>query len=170
MRARWAALAVLMAAAIGGCTEVHWTASPYPIPLVLSGPGGGLMAQATVDGITTPFPLVVDTGTVLTTYDDGSGATLARTGELTLFGINGGATIPRLSIRGVPLFGAPLGSLGAGDAPVKAGGVLAGDNLSRFTMALDYRGAAPTMTVTGNFQPCSCELAPRCEQADVCNA
>src|SRR4051794_16264179 len=130
-RARGTALAVLSAAAaVAGCNEVHWTASPYPIPLALSGPGGGLMGRGTVDGVDTPFAMVVDTGTVLTTYDSGSGQVRARTGELTLFGVSGSDVIPRLSIRGVPLFEAPLGSLGVGDGPMAVRGILAGDNLS----------------------------------------
>jgi hypothetical protein len=165
------ALAVsALLAAVSGCTEIHWTASPYPIPLELA-PGGALMARATVDGIADPFPVVIDTGTVLTTYDDGSGTLLARTGQLTLFGLANGAPIPRLEISGVPLFGAPLGMVGNDSGAVKADGILAGDILSRFTLALDYRAAAvPTMTVTSNFSPCNCELAPGCDRPDRCNA
>jgi hypothetical protein len=160
---------VLFAAA--GCTQTHWTALPYPIPLVLSAPGGGLMARATIDDGTMPFPLVVDTGTVLTSYDDGTGVTRAHTGGITVFGVDGlGAAIPRLSITTIPLFAAPLGSLGIGNGAVKVGGVLAGDNLSRFAVALDYRAATPTMTMVENVQPCNCEFQPSCQQPGVCSS
>jgi hypothetical protein len=129
------------------------------------------MASATVDDGAT-FPIVVDTATVLTTYDDGLPATRARTGKLTVFAVDGAgnATRPRLQFTDVQLFVSPLGALGAGAAPVKAGGVLAGDNRSRFALALDYRGAAPTMTVTPNVQPCNCEYQPSCDRPDVCYA
>ncbi len=78
---------------------------PYPIPLSLSGPGGALLGRATVDGTTAPFPVVVDTGTILTTYDDGSGVPRAHTGDFVLYGVDaaGGAS-PRLSIERVQLF------------------------------------------------------------------
>ena len=63
----------------------------------------------------TPFPVVVDTGTILTTYDDGSGATRAPTGDLTLFGVDGsGATSRGCTFTDVQLFEGPLGSLGVG--------------------------------------------------------
>src|SRR5262249_17490120 len=95
-------------------------------------------------------------------------------GGLRFFGIGpDGASIPRLSIENVQLFETPLGSLGPGGAGgdgVKVGGILAGDNLSRFALTLDYRGAAPSMTITATFDPCSCELQPRCDRPDVCNS
>src|SRR5205814_7136673 len=51
-----------------------------------------------------------------------------------------------------------LRSVGTGGGfPV--GGVLGGDNLERFAVGLDYRGAAPAMTLIESILTCSCELA-----------
>lgn len=156
--------------AVAGCTETHWSVLPYPIPLALSGAGGGLVARATVGGTSEPFPVAVDTGTVLTTYDDGSGRTRGLTSDLTMYGIDAaGAAVPRLSITHVALFESPLGALGVGSDSVRLGGVIGGDNLSRFAVQLDYRGAAPMMTLASNVTPCNCELAPACNRGD-CNA
>ena len=158
-------------ALLAGCTQTRSTVLPYPIPLELSGPGGGLLARATVGGTTAPFPMVVDTGTILTTFDDGSGRVRALTGDLAVYGIDGtGAAIPRLSISDVQLFEGPLGALGVGAAATPVGGVLGGDNLSRVAVSFDYRGAAPTMTLTENLTGCNCELAPSCDRQDACYA
>ena len=161
----------LVVAGGGGCTESRWSVLPYPIPLRLSAAGGGLTARATVDGATAPFTVVVDTGTVLTTYDDGSGRTRGKTGDLEMYGVDAaGDPIPRLSISNVPLFQSPLGTLGVGGDAIPIAGVIGGDNLSRFAVGLDYRGAAPAMTLTTNVTPCSCELAPACDRKESCNA
>src|SRR5689334_17921497 len=87
---------------VAGCTETHWSVLPYPIPVEIAGTGGGLLARATVDNTTAPFPVAVDTGTILTAYDDGSGRTHAHLGDLAVFGVDAsGAAIPRLSITDV---------------------------------------------------------------------
>jgi hypothetical protein len=168
VRAAGAALVVVFAL---GCTETHWTALPYPIPLALSGPGGGLMARASVDGAPTSFPIVVDTGTVLTAYDDGRGVVRAHTGDFRFYGVSGmGFAIPRLEISNVRLFTTAIGDLGVDAATTPVQGVIGGDNLSRFAVAFDYRAAAPTMTVIENVQPCNCEFEPRVAQPDACDA
>lgn len=156
---RGAALVVALAAA--GCTETHWTALPFPIPMTLSGDSGGMMGAGTFFTDPTILPTVVDTGTVLTTYDDGTGATKAPTGELTLFGVSQGVDIPRVHITDVQFFEAPLGSLGVDASATKVGAIFAGDNLSRFAAAFDYRGATPTLTLTESLIPCSCEFQPQ---------
>lgn len=169
MRGRDLALVPLLL--VAGCTETQWSVLPYPIPLELAGAGGGLLAQASVDGTSAPFPVAVDTGTILTTYDDGTGRTSARNGDLTMYGIDaGGAAIPRLSITNVALFQAPLGHYGVGGDAVPVGGVIGGDNLSRFAVGLDYRGAAPAMTLVSTLTQCSCALAPSCTAQDACYA
>jgi hypothetical protein len=156
---------------VAGCTQSHTSVLPYPIPLTLSGPGGGLMAQATVPGSPAPFPVVVDTGTILTTFDDGSGTVRALTGDLTLFGVDGaGSSIPRLTLDNAQLFEGPLGLLGVGAAATRVTGVVAGDTLSQFAVSFDYRGAAPTMTMTEDLTQCDCELAPACNRQDACYA
>jgi hypothetical protein len=156
---------------VAGCTDTHWSVLPYPIPLALSGPGGGLMARATVDGTTTPFPVVVDTGTILTSYDDGSGLARAFRGSLTMFGVDAaGNAVPRLALTGVQLFEGPLGALGVAAAATRVGGVIGGDTLSRFSVGFDYRGAVPTMTLSEGNTQCDCELAPACDRQDACYA
>ncbi|MGZ3426504.1 MAG: hypothetical protein ACXVCV_07640 [Polyangia bacterium] len=156
---------------VAGCTDTHFTVLPYPIPLELSGPGGGLMARASVDATTTPFPIVVDTGTILTTYDDGSGSVRAFTANFTMFGVDAaGTAVPRLTLTDVQLFEGPLGSLGVGAAATHVGGVIGGNNLSRFAVAFDYRGPAPTMTLSEGSTQCDCELAPACDRQDLCYA
>ncbi len=145
-----------------GCTGPVWTATPSPIPLSLS--GGALTGAATTNELTSPVPVVIDTGTPITAYDDGAtpdgGEARAVTGNFRLLDADG---VPRLQLDGVQLFVTPLRSVGVGAAAVPVGGVLGGDNLGRFAMALDYRGALPTMTVLENIIPCGCELANECE-------
>lgn len=167
----------MLAAGFGGCTQTHWQGLPYPIPLTLSGgSGGGLMGAITF----TPagdqiLPVVIDTGSVLTVYDDGSGQTGAPRGNFTLDGVLDGADIPRLFVEDVQLFAAPLGALGMGTTATKVGAILAGDQLTRFAVALDYRGQQPAMTVTSGLQPCNCEYqpqpeAPQCASRFDCSA
>ena len=161
------ALAILA----GGCTETHTSVLPYPIPLQLSGDGGGLVAMASIGDGGVPFAVAVDTGTILTTFDDGSGDVRALTSDLTMYGIDAaGSAIPRVTISDVQLFEGPLGSLGVGAASLRMGGIIAGDNLSRFAVGFDYRGAAPTMTLTEKLTACDCELAPACNRTDACYA
>jgi hypothetical protein len=167
---RVGARALVLSLVVGGCTQPRNTVLPYPIPLTLSGPGGGLIGQALAPGMDTPFPVVVDTGTILTTFDDGSGVVRALTGDLTLFGVDGASAIPRLTLSQVQLFEGPLGYLGVGAAATRVQGVLAGDNLSRFAVGLDYRGASPTMTLIEDLTQCDCELAPSCVKQDSCYA
>jgi hypothetical protein len=167
---RVGARALVLSLVVGGCTQPRNTVLPYPIPLTLSGPGGGLMGQALAPGMDTPFPVVVDTGTILTTFDDGSGVVRALTGDLTLFGVDGASAIPRLTLTQVQLFEGPLGYLGVGAAATRVRGVLAGDNLSRFAVGFDYRGASPTMTLTEDIAACDCELAPSCTRQSACFA
>ncbi|MCA1663911.1 MAG: hypothetical protein LC659_06545, partial [Myxococcales bacterium] len=162
------AVAVVVAA---GCTQSHSSFSPYPIPLELSAAGGALLARAAVDGTGAPFPVVVDTGTILTTFDDGSGQVRALTGDLTLYGVDaGGSSIPRLNVTNVQLFEGPLGLIGVSSAATRVGGVIGGDNLSQFAVGFDYRATAPTMTLTENLTQCDCELAPSCTRQGACYA
>jgi hypothetical protein len=157
--------------AAAGCTETHTMSLPYPIPLELSGTGGGLVGRGSVGGSNAPLPIVVDTGTILTTFDDGSGTVRALTGDFSVYGVDAsGAAVPRLTVTDVQLFEGPLGRLGVGDAAMPMSGVLGGDNLSRFAVGFDYRGAAPAMTLVEDLTQCNCELAPSCTRQDACYA
>ena len=156
---------------VAGCTQSHVSVLPYPIPLQLSAAGGALLARASVDATTAPFPVVVDTGTILTTFDDNSGSVRALTGALTIYGIDAAQNpIPRLTLSSVQLFEGPLGFIGVSSAATRVGGVIGGDNLSRFAVGFDYRGAQPTMTLTESLTQCDCELAPACDRQDACFA
>jgi hypothetical protein len=131
--------------------------------MALVGGDGALLAAATADVVatTTPFPLLVDTASVLTTFD--AAQTQAQVGEFTLFSVQpSGATVPRFNISNIPLFETPLTPVGVGATTVKIGGIVAGDNLSRFVVGLDYRGAAPSVTLQSDLRPCNCELSLQC--------
>jgi hypothetical protein len=147
-----------------GCTEPHWSVLPYPIPMALAGGDGALLAAGTADIVraTTPFPLLIDTATILTTFNGAQ--TQAQIGGFTMFSVQpSGATVPRFNIQDVPLFETPLTPVGVGASTVPIGGILAGDNLSRFVVGLDYRGAAPAVTLTNDLRPCTCELSLLCQ-------
>ncbi len=149
----------LALALFAGCNAPSWTSLPAPIPVALS--GGALTAFATVDGIDTPFATVIDTGSPLTAYDAHEPAPSARRGVFRLFSA---ATPPvaRFEIRDITLFETPLRSVGLDPAAAPVGGVLGGDNLSRFVVGLDYR-ATPTVSLFSTLQSCSCELASDCD-------
>jgi hypothetical protein len=146
----------------GACSQPVTTFVATPIPVALSQPGGALVSLATVDGVPAPFPVVIDTGTPLTAYDDGTGRVASRTGTFRLFAQAPSGAVPRLEIAGVPLFTTPLAPVGVG-AQFAVSGVLGGDNLERLGVAFDYRGAAPTITLSHGVVPCGCELAAACQ-------
>lgn len=164
------ALVLSSALALGSCQYSYTTELPYPIPLELSS-GGALLARGSIDIIPAPFPVVVDTGTVLTTVDDGAGQVRAHFGDLTLYGVDAaGSAVPRFNVSAVQLFEGPLGRIGIDAAATPVGGVIGGDILSRYAIGFDYRGAAPTMTVLENLTACDCEMAPACDRQSSCLA
>jgi hypothetical protein len=144
---------------VGGCTSPSATVLPQPIVVGLSSDGGALISPATVDGVSTPFPVVIDTGTPLTAYDDGTGQLRARLGRFRLF-TDETPPVPRLELDHVLLFITPLGSVGVGTG-VPVGGVLGGGNLESWALSLDYR-APPQVTFTAAISACSCALADDC--------
>jgi hypothetical protein len=143
-----------------GCDDTVATVSPEPIAVgpTDSSTAAALYALATVDGVATPFPVLIDTGTPLTTYDDHSGLVAARTGQLHLFSVS--PIVPRLELAPVRLFSQTIAPVGAG-AGFQLGGVFGGDNLSRFAATLDFRPPA-ALTLLPQLTPCSCELASDC--------
>jgi hypothetical protein len=142
------------------------TALPQPIPLALSEPGGALVSTASVDEIPIPFPVVIDTGSPITAYHKITGTSDAGVsyGHMGFFRLYAAGTPgpPRLEIQNIQLFETELRSVGTG-AGYPVGGVMGGDNLGRFAVELDYRGAQPSMTLTETLLPCSCELADQCQ-------
>lgn len=137
------------------------TALPQPIPMALSETGGALVASASVDEIPVPFPVVIDTGSPITVYHKlGGGASYGHQGFFRLYAA-GAPGPPRLEIENIQLFQTELRSVGSG-AGFPVGGVMGGDNLERFAVGLDYRGAQPTLSLVESVLPCSCELAAQC--------
>lgn len=166
MNARACALLLLAS----GCNTPEVTVSAAPIPLALG--GNALTGFATVDGVATAFPVVVDTGTPLTVYDDqadapdgavaggGTIVTTARTGNFKLFSAET-PPVPRLEYDRVQLFDTPMRTVGL-DPGFAVRGVLGGDNLQRSAVTLDYRRAAPMLTIVPTLTTCSCRLADEC--------
>jgi hypothetical protein len=146
---------------VHACDQTVVTVSPQPIPLGLTAPSGpaAVYALATVDGVPTPFPVTVDTGSPLTAYDDGMGTRSARTGGLRLYAA--APSVPRLDLHPVLLFVQPMGRVGVGDG-FPLGGVFGGDNLSRFAAVFDYR-TAPTVALQPMITASDCELSLDCD-------
>lgn len=149
-----AAVALLLASA---CTQTEVSVLPAPIPLVLA--GGALTAPALVGADGPQFTALVDTGTALTTYDDQSGQLAVRTSRLRLLG--GG--VPRLELRNIRLYLAPLRRIGVDPGAAALGAVLGGDQLEQFSIGLSYAGQSPTMTLKTGDTRCSCEIADTCQ-------
>ncbi len=160
------ALAVIAAVFASACTDPVITALPDDFTLTLSatssspGDSGALIGSATTDTLHAPFNVLVDTGTPLTAYDDGSGKTRGRLGTFTLLAAG---DIPRVKYDQVQLFVTSIAPVGFGDSPSAVSGVLGGDNLSRRTLFLDYRSAAPTVAVPSLLTASSCDLSVACQ-------
>ena len=148
-----------MAVFVVGCTVPTTTVLPAPIPLALQ--GGALTATASVDGVDGTFPVIIDTGTPLTAYDDHSGQLRVDKGRFRLYSAES-TPVARLLLDNVPLYVAPLRSVGEDGSQLAVSGLLGGDNLSRFAVSLDYRGT-PTMSLKELETTCSCPLASACQ-------
>jgi hypothetical protein len=123
---------------------------------------GGLYAYGAIPGGDV-FPLLIDTGTVLTTRGITTGAeTVYRFSQLRLYDRN---QVPRALFRDLRIVEAPLGSVGfPPDALVDIGGVMGGDFLQMYSLRLRY-GADPSIALMPRESACSCALAdaPACE-------
>ncbi len=150
-----AVIALLVA---GGCTQPVITVQPAPIPVAIQ--GDALTAQAVVLGYGNTLPLVIDTGSPLTVYDDQSGMSRGHLGLIRLLSSDMPG-VPRLELANVQLFVTPLRSVGRG-ALFTVGAILGGDNLSRFAIDIDYRDP-PRMTLDRALNTCSCALADQCQ-------
>lgn len=123
---------------------------------------GGLYAYGATPGDDEPFPLLIDTGTVLTTRDiPGSAETVYRFSLLRLFDRD---QVPRALFRDLRIIEAPLEDVGLPNELVNIGGVLGGDFLQLYSLRLRY-GAEPTIALMPRESACSCALAdaPACE-------
>jgi len=131
---------------------------PAPIPLSLA--GGALVGSSTVENVPGIRAILIDTGSPLTIYDDGTGVSRGHAGLLRLYSSELPA-VPRLELSDVQLFVSPLRSLGLAPA-AEIGAVLGGDNLSRFAVELDYQ-TPPRISLPPVLTTCSCALADACQ-------
>jgi hypothetical protein len=127
----------------GGCGQECCTVDSEPItlgraPLGTGVGAGGLVARAQLAGSTTPFDMVVDTGSPVTIL-----AGPAPQGSIEIqqggFDLLDGNDRVRARFRNLGLFSLPLGPVG--DATEVPRGVLGGDLLHAFSM--EFRFAAP---------------------------
>ena len=129
-----------------------------------------LAARATVDGVTTPFPVLLDTGSPVTALDDvalgiapaGAAPLRARIGGLRVWS-DVDPPVPRLQLNDVQLFLAPLAPVGIGADLFAPNGVVGGDNLGRFAVELDPRAPSPLVRLLPSVTTCSCDLADACQ-------
>jgi hypothetical protein len=156
---RWpAAVAFALAA---GCLDPTLVVLPTPIPVDTS-TGGALLAGLSVDDRAS-VPVVVDTGTPLTVYDDGTGVTSARTGKARLFS-GGTDSVARAEWTDIVWFATPLsGSVGIDSSVSPIQSVLGGDLIQRHALVVDPRGTSPAITFVSAIEPCGCELALGCQ-------
>jgi hypothetical protein len=143
---------------LAGCTQPSITVQSAPIPL--STQGGVLTLNATVDGVDGTLPLVLDTLSPVSIFDDGSGEARGQVGHMRVS--SGDAQpVPRIDLRDVQLFAAPLGAVGfAPGFAVRV--VLGGDVLSRFAVEIDYRDP-PQLSLVPIAATCTCALADACQ-------
>ncbi len=150
---------VCLAAAwlISGCAAPPILVSSDPIPVSLVGGKGGLVAQGQV-GEGSLFSLLVDTGTVLTAHSTPGSSRLLEE-RLRLLDRGG---VARAEFPGPKVLETPLGSSGvdARTIDLSNGGILGGDLLSGYSVAIDY--AAPSLVLGPPLLGCSCALADQC--------
>jgi hypothetical protein len=136
-----------------GCQSPAVYFLPEPIPLTLD--GDALVSTATINHAS-PFPVVIDTASPVTVYDDQQNHTALSSGTFTLLDASGR---PRLQLDDLRLYTTPLRSLGVSGFPI--GGVLGGDSLQRWVIGFDYR--TPSITIQDALTSCGCELAQQCD-------
>src|SRR5262249_10126178 len=151
------ALAILLV----GCNDTVAVVLPAPIPIARTATDGTGVpyALASVDGMDGTFPVVIDSGSPLTAYDDGRGTRAARVGHLRLYATQ--PAVARLDLQPVQLFVTPIGRVGLGDG-FPLGGVFGGDNLLRFAVTLDFRAGAIVALHPPVFAT-DCELSADCQ-------
>lgn len=150
--------AALLLLVVAGCNSPLTAVSEAPIPVSLA-PGNGLWAQGAFEG-GAPFPLLLDTGTVLTARSATGQSKVVR-GRLRLSDRDG---VPRADFRDVPVLASALAASGLDDAilDLSAGGILGGDLLQRFSVRLDYGANGPSVALLPGELACSCALADGC--------
>ena len=109
---------------MAGCTSTTARFLPVPIPLGLD--GNALTSTATVNDFG-PFPVVIDTGSPITAWDDGQNHTVLQNGKFVLLDAQ---TRPRLELDDLRFYATPLHAVGPSGFAI--GAVLGGDNLQRW--------------------------------------
>src|SRR5262249_28774810 len=135
-----------------------------PIPVALTPGNGGLFAFGVIGGDT--FPMLIDTGTVLTSHAVPPGPARFLHTDLRLLAVAGGNPgAPPGQFHDVPRLETPLAQVGAGADlfDLANGGILGGDLLQQFSLKLDYGAAGPTVSLLPGDLACSCAVADRCE-------
>lgn len=153
----WArGLALLGLALVGGCAEPPVLVSEAPIPVRYAAGDGGLLALGAVDD-SAPFPLLVDTGTVLTSHDT-TGPAHSQVRKLRVLDRD---SRPRAEFVDTAVLETPLLSVGVGDQVIdlSGGGILGGDLLRGFSVKLDYSTGGPTLSLLPGELSCSCSIA-----------
>ena len=150
------AVAILSFAVAAGCAVPPVLVSEAPIPASLAPGDGGLWALGSVDN-SHPFPLLIDTGTVITSHDTtGPERSLVRTLRL----LDRDAR-PRAEFDLTPVLETSLLQVGVDGnlLDLTGGGILAGDLLSGFSVALDYSSGGPSVSLLPGELACSCAVA-----------
>jgi hypothetical protein len=153
------ALLFLLAAWTSGCSNSTATYLSAPVPLALTADGGALYGIGSVES-GPEFPLVIDTGSPITAYDDGSGRTGSAVRNLRLSSVDT-PPIPRLELDAIRLYSTPLFTIGV-ESGFPIGGVLGGDELKRFSVSINYRPSS-SVVLQPTVPTCSCELANDCQ-------
>lgn len=134
---------LLLLLTLGACTDPGVSFDSYPITLARA-PQGGLLTTAELHEVAGPFPMLVDTGTPLTTVRDTSGRKpQVDARSFRLFGADSAAPM-RADFTSVPTLAAPLWTVGGGADVVQLGGVLGVDVLRWFSVAFSF--GTPSMT------------------------
>jgi hypothetical protein len=146
------ALALLLACA--ACeSEAEYLTAPVPI----AAHQGALLSRITVNG-GTPLTTLLDTGSPLTVFDDGTGSVAGITADVDLYSLAGAV---RARLDGIRVFTTPLGAVGEAGMPSPIQAVLGGDQLGRFVLGVRY-GAAPHLLLQSRLNTCGCDLADSC--------
>ncbi len=156
-----AAVVVALSVACGACQLPLPVYSPDPIPLEEAGTGGGLLSMGTAADVATPFPMLIDTASPLTSYSSGSQTVSATRGTVRLYASGVGVSeVPRLQLDNVQIFSTPLDPTGL-DTPTPISGVFGGDNLSRFVVGMTYTPNL-ALNLSDNLILSDCEVGDRC--------
>lgn len=146
------------------CADPVTLYSSEPMQLVRTGPVGeqAICARGAIDTSQLTFPLLIDTGSPLSAYDDATLAVRTQRSPISVWSAND-PPLERIRFPETVLFVAPLGSVCGGlasDDPNKRGGILGGDLLSKFVLHFDY--PASTFALEPRVVPCDCEMAEAC--------